>query len=493
MDGFLSRYLSRAKEQQQSNNHTQSKAMYIPLTQNNMGPTLNYYPVAPSGSYFKYSRPHPIAFTSYHGVLDSQATRYIPARNVGGNRVHRQLSHGIAKEHIREMHKNHSQDPHIVMALGYLTRSFEALGVFHDCWKYTCWPVDRYRTTLTPEQQLKKNKLKLYQNRANLGEELSDEEIREMNKIADELNEASITCSKYISDGHYCCCFNSTYLRWIIEFVIVSLYFVFFLLLIVYNQDSAFCQNNADSYLVKAGCKQIRQDEKCQFQWAASTLRPYEYSLIRIFLFISSCIPYIFLYGCMERTKSKLLSMFLKPYSQSTENTKGNPDQQKTTNNKSKVYEYMKGSEKQKYTRTKEDSGICFSSPKAIEATFFFLFFVFFFVFGIISLTLDASAFQQLKDCNNNDANWSLYLKMKPHDIPIILFVSNVFANAWGVLYMCSRAYYIIRGINAKEEVYTVTSPGEDVEEQMRGIVNAPSMEANTDSGTGDTKRAGQP
>lgn len=437
---------------------TRNKAVYVPLpAYNNCMYTANQFAtrhVELGSPYF-----YPIAPTSIHGA---PGYGYGHGVRVDGSGNHLRSIRHIATEKMDGQRTERNNDGAFVFAFNQLVHGIESLGIFSDFWGFTCWGCDRWRRPKADEDyKKKKGLLKALQAKATL----SAADFKKINELELELREKDTPCSKYISpeEGD-----KSFYFRMFLQTIIVSVYFILFVLLAVYHQDAVFCQKFSDSYLLKPGCKNIMESDKCQFRWAASTLKIQEYSMIRVIFFVAACVPYLFLYFCSYMQEKKLLNQYTST---------SPPSKDKQTNGifsiflkeKSNSYQINTedatsyGLESGDYEETKAAACDC-GSFGFIRNVFFGLFVACFGLLGIMSLSLDIEAFNGLKDCNMKPPllvpnsttpaifpdkdwkanNWSLYLGSTPYDLPIGLFVTNLIATVWGLWYMGSRFCYLM-------------------------------------------------
>lgn len=453
MDGLFASYLNTQhyEPERESTRIAQTRALYVPLYPQlqSINPhsyyNNQYYAVPSQQSLFAadyQKRFAPVTMTAANnGVLGASGRYNDMTYDDKIGILRNNSSYRAAKHNIDKFRKEHIKDPEMKNAFAYIIHSIKSLEVSEDFWHYTCCLFNYANNRNNEELRKKRAQLSVYKKMPNR----TDDQNIEMGKISEEV---------YSLENGACSWFDPTKSGWHMLFryflntVIIGTYIAVFILLLMLNQDASFCYKS-NATLVRPGCSRINDDAKCEFAWAQGHYNMYRYSAVRIVFFLCSCIPYVFLYCLIENTKRNLLKMFepdplvlLNP-----DKHKGKADVPTTHFDsmffKSKLRE-IKTSYIHKDGTTKEitvqkSHNTSLANPSIIKKLFFGLFLIFFMGFGILSLSMDVAAFQHLKDCNDGNKDWSLYLDAKPYDIAIVLFWSNLIGTVWGFLYMIAR------------------------------------------------------
>jgi len=223
-----------------------------------------------------------------------------------------------------------------------------------------------------------------------------------------------------------------TLIRWTFQIGVVVSYFTIFAMLLVYYQDAFFCDQfkdnlkpnitSTDKFAQK--CNVLTKKE-CTISLNFAVYNIYQYSQIRIALFVLSCIPYLFLYTTTQAMANIFMEQ-MNPYHKQEQD--GEPVIKSIGG---KTYTIKK------YKMKKYDCW--YLPPSVLRNIYLFLYLTTFLAVGGTGLALDGSAIKSLENCHETE--WSsLPSKSKPGDLPLVLIIFNSITTCIGLIYFISRA-----------------------------------------------------
>jgi len=309
----------------------------------------------------------------------------------------------------------------------YYFNAINSTNIWNDIVKYSCWCCDHQFNSKEIETHNKAYR-----------EAVKSNNIQSM---IDELEK--IQKAKKWSTWFY----ENSYIKWGLPFLVISAYFIVYVLLIVFYQDTALCwqfqnslnPNNHEVEVIINGskvkqmvdqCYELRS-EKCIIHTLGTQYNIFEYARLRVAMYTLSFIPFIFLYVCMQYQLNYLLKRMdpnRKDYH--------DPDPLKPLGNSTE--------------RRMKKSGFWELHTGIIKLAHVYIFIFVNAGTFIVSMILDVNAVQSLEDCDSK--YWALYLKdNQPRRIPEVLVSMNGIAAFWGFIYIMSKIFNTLSKNNNRD------------------------------------------